>query len=280
MKTNLVLGTTLAILFGFLTACSPEPPPADPSDPGREAPTSTAADGSETTTPIAEPSAEEGTFDAGLCDHPYFPIAPGATWTYQGSSGPEGAYSFTDTVTDVRENAFTLTAAFSGLTRTQEWTCTAEGLTAMQYTGAGAAGSVVTEGSSAEFVTTSFSGVSLPKDLAAGDAWTLTFEVTGQQTLPGGGRADSQGTVTYTFEAAANEDVSVPAGDFEALRIDVTTDLDFTLSMEGAELPMQMTTTGSSWYVRDVGWVKSTSSGTFLDQPVEETLELLSFSLP
>jgi hypothetical protein len=279
MKINLILRTTLAVLFGLLAACNSEPP-SEPPDPAAEVPTSTIADDSASSTAAMEPSEESAAFDAGSCNHPYFPVAPSASWTYQGSSGPEGVYTFTDSVTDVREDAFTLTATFSGLTRTQEWTCTTEGLTAMQYTGAGAAGSVATEGSIAEFETTSFSGVSLPQDLSVGDTWTLTFEVAGQQTLPGGELANSEGTVTYTFEAITNEPVSVPAGDFDALRVDVTTELDFTLSMGGADVPMQMTTTGSSWHVREVGWVKSTSSGTFLDQPVEETLELISYSLP
>jgi hypothetical protein len=50
--------------------------------------------------------------------------------------------------------------------------------------------------------------------------------------------------------------------------------------MGGAEIPMQMTTAGTTWHVMSVGWVKSVSSGTLFDQPVEETLELLSYSIP
>jgi hypothetical protein len=280
MKFNLILRITLPILLGLLTACSPELPPSETSDPAEDIMMPASLDGTPSPTPVTESTTEAAAFDAGLCAHPYFPIALGASWTYQGSSGPEGVYIFTDAVSDIQDEVFTMTATFSRLTRTQEWTCTTEGLTAMQYTGAGAAGSVVTEGSTAEFETISFSGVSLLRDIAIGDTWTLTFEVTGEQTLPGGELAETKGTVTYEFEAKANESVSVPAGDFEALRIDVTTNLSFTISMGGVGAPMEMTTSGSSWYARGVGQVKSISSGTFFDQPVEETLELLSYSVP
>lgn len=278
MKTRSSLH--LLLLLTLAAACAPEPSPPEPSIPAEESPTATTLETAATPLPTEGPSTEAGGDDVGLCGHPYFPVVPGATWTYQGISGPDGAYTFSDTIDNFRPDGFTLTATFEGLTRTQEWSCTEEGLTAMQYTGAGAAGSVVTEGSTAEFETTSFSGVSLPKDLSVGDTWTLTFEVAGEQTLPGGEFAESQGTVTYAFEAIGIESVSVPAGAFEAMRVDVETSLDFTLSMGGAEIPMQMTTSGSTWHVLNVGWVKSVSSGTLFDQRVEETLELQSYTIP
>lgn len=263
------------LLLVLAAACAPEPTPTEPSALEGETPPATPMESA----PSPTPAEEEGGDDK-ACTDPYFPVALGASWTYQGTSGPEGAYTFTDAISDVRADGFTLTATFEGLTRTQEWTCTSEGLTAMQYPGAGVAGSVVTEDSTAEFQTTSFSGVSLPRDLTAGDTWTLTYEVTGAQTVPGGETAETKGTVTFDFEAIGDESVSVPAGAFEALRVDIEMNLNFTMSIGGAEVPMIMTTSGSTWFVRDVGWVKSVSSGTVFEQPVEETLELLSYTIP
>ncbi len=61
----------------------------------------------------------------------------GASWTYTGEAGPRGSYTFTDQVTDLRSDGFTLTADFDGLRRVQEWSCTAQGLVALDFSGGG-----------------------------------------------------------------------------------------------------------------------------------------------
>ena len=75
----------------------------------------------------------------GLCTNVYYPVRQGATWTYKSTGGPAGEYSFMDTITSARENGFTLTTQIGDLTRTQEWTCNADGLAALQLGGAPAA---------------------------------------------------------------------------------------------------------------------------------------------
>src|SRR4030095_4054935 len=94
---------------------------------------------SATSTGIArEPSATSVT-GAALCANAYYPVRQGATWTYKSSGGPAGDYGFTDTITSVREDGFTLSTQIGDLTRTQEWTCKPEGLVALQLGGAPAA---------------------------------------------------------------------------------------------------------------------------------------------
>src|SRR5512133_1953057 len=60
---------------------------------------------------------------AGQCENQYYPVRPGATWSYTSSGGPTGAYHYTDSITAVRSDGFTLTSQFNNLTRTQEWAC-------------------------------------------------------------------------------------------------------------------------------------------------------------
>jgi hypothetical protein len=60
------------------------------------------------------------------CDHPYFPMRPGATWTYQTDTG-----SFTWTVDSVEGTPESATAVMTfnvaDVSGTYNWTCTAAG---------------------------------------------------------------------------------------------------------------------------------------------------------
>src|SRR5688500_15646238 len=127
---------SLMLIIIFVTACSstrPEPPTATVTSTTEEPQTTT------TEPPVPTEGSGMPVAGEGLCANAYYPVREGSTWSYKSTGGPAGGYSFTDTITSVRDDGFTLSTEIGDLTRTQEWTCTAEGLAALQLGGAPAA---------------------------------------------------------------------------------------------------------------------------------------------
>ena len=249
---------------------------------GGETPTEALASPTEAESAATESSegeAAESPGGEGLCANRYYPVALGVSHTYTGTGGPEGAYSFTTTITEVRADGFTLTTEFEGLTLTHQWSCTAEGLQPLEY-GGGAAATLSTGGSEAQFTTSDVSGVLLPATISVGDTWGQTFEVAGTQTIPGAGTADSTGTVTYTFEALGEESISTAAGDFTALAIATTTTLGFQIDIEGVSTPLLFESTGTTYYAEGIGLVGSTDHAEVFGIATDTTIDLTAYGLP
>lgn len=227
------------------------------------------------------PTAMGGGAGSGLCANDLFPVVLGATWTYSGT-GPTGEFTWTSTITDVSGSGFTLTNQFDELTATQQWSCTAEGLAALAY-GGGPEASLNTSGMSGTFETTDTAGVTFPLHISAGDTWTQTFTIHGDMGLTGAGQAaTADGTVSQGYTAIGIESVTVPAGTFNAMKIEAALHFDLQVVLEGgvtAPLAFDLVTT--NWWVAGVGWVKSDSatSGDAGDIGAG-TSELVSFSIP
>jgi hypothetical protein len=228
--------------------------------------------GSET----AEPSEAAAT---GLCANIYFPVVDGATFTYAGT-GPTGDYTYTSTVSNVHENGFTFTHQFDDLTATQEWSCSEEGIAALDY-GGGPEATLSTSGLNGTFETTSTTGVSVPRDLDIGDTWTQSFVIEGNMEFSGQ-TATSTGNVTQTYTAVREESVSVPAGTFNAVVVEGTNTFELQISLEGGiTVPVTFAANTTSWWVANVGWVKSESSvSTEGSESFGGSTELVSYSIP
>ena len=215
-----------------------------------------------------------------LCVNQYMPVINGASWTYASSGGDVEPYAFTDMVNEASAAGFTLNSEFDGLTKTQTWECNGGGLVALEYAGGGQA-SVTTSGVTATFETTEMSGVSLPNVIAIGDSWSQTFTVRGVSVLDAEMTSETTGTVKINMTAVGIETVDVPAGSFEAIKIEVQTNLDFLMSIDGGEsVPFLMSSSGHTWMVEGVGWVKSVSTATVMGMTSSDTLELTSYTIP
>jgi hypothetical protein len=215
-----------------------------------------------------------------LCAHPYYPGASlGATWTYQVTGDQVESFTYTDTITDVRPDGFTLSSAFDELNRTQEWSCTTAGLAALQF-GGGAAANLSGNNIQANFTTTNSSGVTLPADLAVGSTWTQSLDIEGDMTVEGGISASAAGTVDYNAEAIAIETINVPAGSFEAIKIEFDTSFNINASVSGLTLPISITGVTTLWYAPGVGLVRSVDASDFMGQAISTTIELTSYNVP
>lgn len=271
-KIKLLVSVLLTIIF--LVACSfpsnnpviePQTTQSEPPQPGAtEAPLT-----SEGGMPVR---------GEGLCSNAYYPVRQGATWNYKSTGGPAGEYSFTDTLTSVREDGFTLSTQFSDLTRTQEWACKPEGLVALQFGGAPAA-MLNAQNMQLNLEVSNVSGVTFPDAISAGDQWQHSLDLQGDMTVAG-----EQGTATgnaqTSFTAIGEESVTVPAGTFAAMKIQVDTTLNLNVSYQGLSVPVTFSGSYTYWFVQGVGWVKASGIGRVAGSSFSETTELQSYSIP
>ena len=264
----------------FLVACSPSLNSSPLASEATETqvpsavPTETAVAPTVTTEGVVKPPAAEGS----LCTNAYYPVRDDATWTYKSTGGPAGEYSFTDTITAVRADGFTLSTQIGDLTRTQEWTCGPEGLAALQLGGAPAA-MLNAQNIQLDLNISNASGVTFPREITPGDLWQQNLDVEGNVKVANEEGA-AKGTAQMSFNAVGNESVTVPAGTFEALKIEIDTTLNVNVAYQGLSLPVTFSGSHTYWFVQNVGWVKATGTGSVFGTSFTETTELQSYNIP
>ena len=228
--------------------------------------------------PATSESAGAPAAGEGLCANTYYPVREGATWSYQSTGSPAGAYAFTDTITPIREDGFSLSSRFGDLTRTQEWACKPEGLVALQLGGTSAA-TLNTQNMQLNLEVKNVSGVTYPSEINVGDQWQHNLDFEGKMSV-----ANQEGSATgnaqTNFNAIGNENVTVPAGTFDALKIQIDTTLNINVSVQGISVPVKFSGSYSYWFVKDVGWVKASGTGSMAGTSFNETIELQSYNIP
>ncbi|NJC97394.1 MAG: hypothetical protein FIB03_13840 [Anaerolineae bacterium] len=213
----------------------------------------------------------------GLCANAYFPVREGATWTYTSTGSSHGDYSFTSTVSSTRADGFTLTGQFDEVTVNQEWACRPEGLVALQL-GGGPAGSLTVQDMKLELETQNATGVTYPAEIKPGDSWSSGLDFQGKMNIADQ-LAEASGDAQSNYTAIGMESVIVPAGTFEAMKVQVEMTININASYQGLTVPVTFTGTSTTWLVQGVGWVKSESVSNFADTSITETIELQSYSI-
>jgi hypothetical protein len=243
----------LLVVVGLLAACSPT------------VPTNNQTPGGSTTV-------------EGVCANDYFPVVQGATWTYKSTGGPAGNYSYTDTVSAVDSNGFTLTSDFGKVTRTQKWSCTDKGLAAMEL-GGPAVATLNSQDMNFTFDVKKVDGVTLPPQIKTGDGWQHTLDFEGKMEIAKE-PATAEGSAQSVFKALGDESVNVPAGTFQATKVQVDTNITFTIKVQGIAVPASYSGSYTYWYAKGVGWVKAQGQGTITGTSFNETIELQKYSIP
>ncbi len=247
----------LIVLLAVVPACSPSAG-------------GTAVPNGATAAPAATNTSRPGT-----CDNPLYPVVMGASWNYHVTGAPTGDFDFSSAVTAVNVDGFVEEAAFPGLTRTSSWKCTPTGL-ALLSPGGGVSGTITTSSLNFNFTTTDYSGDTLPKRIAAGDTWTQTLTLHGESTLADGTAVTADGTDTTKFTAVGLESVTVPAGTFRAMRIDVVTVFTIETTVSGTTVPVTLNITGSAWYAPGIGMVKTVST----TEGIASMIVLTAYTIP
>lgn len=225
------------------------------------------------------PEENEAIVIEGLCDNLLYPVKQNATWTYSNTGAPSGDFTYTDTISQVRSDGFTLTTTFEGLTRTQDWACETGGLKALEY-GGGPTANITTQDMSFDFNTLEVTGISLPKEIVTGMQWlySLTFE--GDTVMPDGSQTKSSGTFTVTMQQMGNETITVPAGTFETIKFQSNSTINIIGEFQGIQVPMTVTSSTITWFAPNIGQIKSIGNSDFGGTPFTLTTELQSYNIP
>ena len=233
---------------------TPEPSPLEP-------PTATPEP-----TAVPEPTTEAAAAASGLCFNNFFPVVEGASWTYNTSGA--GASTYTRSVTNVSNDGFTLTHSTDGSSTplSFDYTCSDDGLVSATLSGLPAMAGFSLE-------VTSFTGTNFPPadQWEVGASWSASYTVEGTGTVEGIDVAVN-GEIATVYEIVSEESVEVPAGTFDAYKVDSTLTQQLTMSMGGASMPLEVAISSSDWYVEGVGQVKSMTLGEFAS-----TSELVSY---
>ena len=262
MKNVFRIFASAILLATILSACgtkaTPTPAPVD------------SGTGPVVVLPTAQPSDP--------CANEYFPVKNNATWNYSSTGSPSGPYKFTNTVANVRADGFTLNYQFGTIAYTQEWACTSQGLIAQQL-GPNNATSILAFEKFTNLQASNVSGVIIPPNIIENAEWSHAFDVQGTQNSPKG-TANMIGRVATTYTAGKKESVTVPAGTFDAITVEVNTVIDFTVVTQSNTVKLSINSTYTFWYAPGVGLVKSSGYGRLGGQDYTETILLDSYTLP
>ena len=265
MKKALIGMAAVLLLAVSLTACGSDPTPTPlPVD-----------------LPTPVPDAVAPTAQPDPCGNPYFPVRNRVAYEYTSSGSPAGVYSFRNATSNARPEGFTVTTKFNKVTHTLDWECRPEGIVAMGF-GLTDAASSLAIGQFTNFTASNITGVTMPANLAPGLEWTYALDLQGTEVVkPGEPAGNMTGHVSMTFKAGNTESVTVPAGTFDAIAIEVKTVSEFRVtSASGQNQKITSHTTYTVWYASGVGWVKSNGSGNLNGQEYFETIVLDSYKIP
>jgi hypothetical protein len=271
----------VCIMVFAISACGgqPEAPAATntPSAPAIEpaatelatqppAPTATLAPTPTPRPPTPTPAPVAG----GGCDNRYYPVAPGLTWIYS-ADGPATS-TYTVTLDNITDTSFTMVQTFEELVNSTNYLCTPEGLMAAQY------GGIEMAEANIQIETLNGRGVLIPSEDAwrIGETWDAGYDLVGTIAAAQGMSGTITGTVSIANEIVAQEKVTVPAGTFDAFRVDaeMTQSMLMNLGAIAPPQPFEITLETSSWYAPGVGLVKS---ATDIGDGTMTTIELQSF---
>ncbi len=220
-------------------------------------------EGANNVTPAQSPQAP---LSSGSCANPYLPVVQGATWTRSHASAL-GDSTSTATIAEVSPNGFVVERILNlangeSLGWQETWACAADGL--VQFPSNELAALVGLSSQSVTVNVLASQGVTLPRNIQPGDAWSQAFDL--EMVAPDGTFAYS---VTYNFTAIGLEQVSVPAGTFTGIKLQN----HMTMTASGQTMEFDI----DYWFVQGVGLVKYVTS---FDGVVSSTVETKSYSIP
>ena len=252
---------------------APEPTAAPPTaaPPTEVPPTAALAEA----TPTAAAAAETGTLPAGDCGNPFYPVIEGRTLRYTNSIPGMGVTEHSIIYSNVTDTSFTTTTDLGdGNVLTQTWQCSGEGLLQPEFSSL-PTGEEVTL--TIEYVESSGLTIPAADQFTPGATWTTRYVA--NATLSDGG--ESQMTMAQTTELSHTvigpETITVPAGTFEAIRVETTGNVNSATSMGDISVPaMDIAMNFVSWYAEGVGLVRQEWTDLFGEGSEAATTELVA----
>ncbi len=255
MKKNRLfpIFTFFAIASLFIAACSPKAAPET---------TSSAPDEEVMVEPTQKVS--ENLFDQaalGSCYNPFNPVMEGKIWKYTMVSG-DTTNTMDVSYKDITPASFTSVQQFPDISTEVQWSCGPDGLLSSQY-----ANMSIAQVPDLKFETLEAKGVMVPSEdkWQVGYSWITEYVI--KVSFTSGDTAfEGQGNMAVLNTIAASETVTVPAGTYhDAFKVDVSGKMVMNIMGTESTIPL----TYSTWYVRDVGMVKSASADPTLTYMIE-----------
>jgi hypothetical protein len=237
---------------------------------GRPQPSTTTPESPVTSSLATQPALSS---NAGNCQNDYLPVKVGATWTSNGKISSE-SFTRVSTITSVGKDNFQSQTVLTDslgkqISTIESWNCTTGGLVQL---GGPLASPIQSTFGSDSMKTISTTGITLPAHINPGDSWSQQTQL--EFTIP---NLSITGTLNYNFQALGLEQVTVPAGTFNAMKVQVNAKSESVKS----GLPIAITADGFYWFAPGVGRVKGSekiSANGSLVSDVEG--ELQSYSIP
>jgi hypothetical protein len=120
----------------------------------------------------------------------------------------------------------------------------------------------------------------MPRNIIPGMQWQYSLSLDGSVVMPDNPQAPAKGTYSVVIQEMGKETVIVPAGTFDAVKIQSTSTVDIVSVFAGADTPINFSGTTITWYAPGVGYVKSVENGGFGGEAFSTTTELQSYSTP
>jgi hypothetical protein len=215
---------------------------------------------SETPTPAAAQSA---------CDHPYFPLRSGSSWTYS-TPGGNMTWSVGSAGGSNDSADATMEIAMAEVSFTVHWSCSSAGIVSYDF----ASLNVASLGNIANLEVVDSSGAFLaaPDLLTPGYSWPNNYSLV-MHVSQEGFSADMTTAVSETWTVVGVENVTVPAGTFEALRVDGNENITMTGMGQDVNFSVNVT----YWYAKGIGIVRYTSSTS---EGTSSEGDLTSYAVP
>ncbi len=216
-----------------------------------------------------------------LCTNTLFPVKKGAVWTYATSSETLGTSTFTSTITDVRADGFTTTTQVGQDSATQEWSCTPDGLLALSFGNGVSVLDFATQGISGNLSASNVSGITIPANIQPGAKWQYNMDVSGNiKQTSNNISANANGKVVTDAQAMGIESITVPAGTFQATKIQATSNFNLITDFFGLGIPFSFSINSTFWLAPGVGLVRSDQDTTIVGTAYSASTALQSYNVP
>ena len=218
---------------------------------------------------IEQPAAAAGDYEAQTaCDHPYFPLRQGATWSFS-SEGYSYSWTVSAVSGDLNNATATFVMAFEGGSTSFEWTCGSDGVYSYDV-GTFTADALGTIGN---YSVTSQSGARFPPadELEAGSSWTSEYTTTFETSVEGFSTTFTT-QIQESHSAGAVQSLATGLGTFDAIPISTTTTSTSTTDFGS----FASSSSAVCWFARGVGMLSCDSDSEGFSSHVE----LVSYSVP
>lgn len=215
------------------------------------------------------PTTPGGSVGQTACDHPYFPMRPGATWTYSSNVGAV-IWTIESVTGDTTSASAVMAFTMAEIQGTYNWTCTASGgLTSYDFGNMSGAGLTVFN-----FEVSNTSGSFLPPAelLTVGYGWTNVYDTS--MSFSGAGEGSSTSSTNESLTVIGAEPVSFGGETFEAIQVARSGSITTQGSFGGISVPSQTIPINSTMvFARGVG-------PTSFTDDTGNTQQLVSYNIP